>query len=158
MAVDHLTTTSLTRDATIVGETRQGVSANYADITNISLREGRFITESDDQQRANVMVIGVNAADALFPGYNNIAGAQVRMGGYNFEVIGVLEKRKAGFFGENEEDNAVYIPFRTAQKVAPAKGYLLLDNSRPDGSGSGSTDAVGRDPAPPSSREIWRSK
>ena len=103
-----------------------GVSPNYADITNISLREGRFITETDDQQRANVMVIGVNAADALFPGYNQIAGAQVRMGGYNFEIIGVLEKRKAGFFGENEEDNAVYIPFRTAQKIAPAKGYLLL--------------------------------
>ena len=48
------------------------------------------------------------------------------MGGYNFEIVGVLEKRKAGFFGENEEDNAVYIPFRTAQKVAPAKGYLLM--------------------------------
>jgi len=103
-----------------------GVSPNYADITNISLREGRFITESDDSQRSNVMVIGVNAAEALFPGYNQIAGAQVRMGGYNFEIIGVLEKRKAGFFGENEEDNAVYIPFRTAQKIAPAKGYTLL--------------------------------
>jgi putative ABC transport system permease protein len=103
-----------------------GVSANYADITNITVKEGRFITDSDDSQRANVMVIGVNAAEALFPGYNQIAGAQVRMGGYNFEVIGVLEKRKAGFFGENEEDNAVYIPFRTAQKIAPAKGYLLL--------------------------------
>jgi putative ABC transport system permease protein len=80
-----------------------GVSPNYASITNIEVREGRFITESDDQQRA-----------------------EVRMGGYNFEVVGVLEKRKAGFFGENEEDNAVYIPFRTAQKIAPAKGYLLL--------------------------------
>ena len=104
----------------------QGVSSNYADITNIVLKEGRFISDLDDQQRANVMVIGVNAADALFPGRNQIAGTQVRMGGYNFEIIGVLEKRKAGFFGENEEDNAVYIPFRTAQKVAPAKGYLLL--------------------------------
>jgi putative ABC transport system permease protein len=72
------------------------------------------------------MVIGVNAADALFPGKDNISGTQGRMGGYNFEIVGVLEKRKAGFFGENEEDNAVYIPFRTAQKVAPAKGYLLL--------------------------------
>jgi len=105
----------------------QGVSANYAGITNIAIKEGRFITESDDQQRANVMVIGVNAADALFPGQNQqIAGTQVRMGGINFEIVGVLEKRKAGFFGENEEDNAVFIPFRTAQKVAPAKGYLLL--------------------------------
>src|SRR5215510_1967213 len=93
----------------------QGVTANYANIVNVNVKEGRFITELDDQQRANVLVIGVNAADALFPGETNIAGTQVRMGGYNFEVIGVLEKRKAGFFGENEEDNAVYIPFRTAQ-------------------------------------------
>ena len=105
----------------------QGVSPNYDSITNIALTEGRFITESDNQQRSNVMVIGVNAAEALFPGLEGrIAGTNVRMGGYNFEVIGVLEKRKAGFFGENEEDNAVYIPFRTAQKIAPAKGYLLM--------------------------------
>jgi putative ABC transport system permease protein len=105
----------------------QGVSSNYADLSNITLREGRFISDLDDQQRANVMVIGVNAADALFPGQqSNIAGTQVRMGGYNFEIIGVLEKRKAGFFGENEEDNAVFIPLRTAQKVAPARGYLLF--------------------------------
>jgi putative ABC transport system permease protein len=105
----------------------QGVTANYASIANVAVKEGRFITELDDQQRSNVMVIGVNAADALFPGMeSNIAGTMVRMGGYNFEVIGVLEKRKAGFFGENEEDNAVFIPFRTAQKVAPARGYTLL--------------------------------
>jgi putative ABC transport system permease protein len=104
----------------------QGVTPNYAGISNIVLREGRFFTESDDQQRANVMVIGVNAADALFPGQNQIAGTQVRMGGYNFEIVGVLEKRKAGFFGENEEDNAVFIPFRTAQKIAPARGYILF--------------------------------
>src|SRR6266852_6355077 len=104
----------------------QGVSPNYAAISNIVLREGRFITDSDDQQRANVMVIGVNAADALFPGQNQIAGTQVRMGGYNFEIVGVLEKRKSGFFGENEEDNAVLIPFRTAQKVAPGRGWILF--------------------------------
>ncbi|HEV7396175.1 MAG TPA: ABC transporter permease, partial [Pyrinomonadaceae bacterium] len=104
-----------------------GVSPNYANITNIAVREGRFITEMDDQQRSNVVVIGVNAADALFPGQSsNIAGTQVRMGGYNFEIIGVLEKRKAGFFGENEEDNAVFIPFRTAQKVAPARGWMMI--------------------------------
>ncbi len=104
-----------------------GVTSNYADISNITIREGRFITDSDNEQRRNVVVIGVNAADALFPGQqNNIAGTEVRMGGYNFEIVGVLEKRKNAFFGENEEDNAVYIPFRTAQKVAPARGWLLF--------------------------------
>ncbi len=105
----------------------QGVTPNYAGIVNITLHEGRFLTESDEEQRRNVMVIGVNAADALFPGkQDNIVGTEVRMGGYNFEIVGVLEKRKAGFFGENEEDNAVLIPFRTAQKVAPARGWILF--------------------------------
>ena len=104
-----------------------GVTPSYGNIANVTVREGRFINEMDDQQRANVVVIGVNAADALFPGQNtNIAGTQVRMGGYNFEIVGVLEKRKAGFFGENEEDNAVFIPFRTAQKIAPARGWLMM--------------------------------
>ena len=105
----------------------QGVTPNYASIVNIVIHEGRFITESDEEQRRNVMVIGVNAADALFPGQqSNIVGTEVRMGGLNFEIVGVLEKRKAGFFGENEEDNAVLIPFRTAQKVAPARGWILF--------------------------------
>src|SRR5882672_11627887 len=104
-----------------------GVTPNYSDISNITIRQGRFITEADNEQRRNVVVIGVNAADALFPGQqDNIAGTEVRMGGYNFEIIGVLEKRKNAFFGENEEDNAVYIPLRTAQKVAPARGWLLF--------------------------------
>jgi putative ABC transport system permease protein len=104
-----------------------GVSPNYANITNVTVREGRFISELDNEQRSNVVVIGVNAADALFPGQESgIAGTQVRMGGYNFEIIGVLEKRKAGFFGENEEDNAVFIPFRTAQKIAPGRGWMML--------------------------------
>jgi putative ABC transport system permease protein len=105
----------------------QGVTPNYAGIVNINLKEGRFITEADEEQRRNVMVIGVNAAEALFPTQqNNIVGTEVRMGGLNFEIVGVLEKRKAGFFGENEEDNAVLIPFRTAQKVAPARGWILF--------------------------------
>ena len=44
-------------------------------------------------------------------------------GGYS---VGVLAKRKATFFGENDEDNAVYIPFRTGLQVAPARRYLVL--------------------------------
>ena len=105
----------------------EGVTPNYEKIANVNVREGRFIAESDDEQRRNVMVIGVNAAEALFPGkQDGIVGTEVRMGGYNFEIIGVLEKRKAGFFGQNEEDNAVLIPFRTAQKVAPGRGWILF--------------------------------
>jgi putative ABC transport system permease protein len=104
----------------------QGVSPNYAQVSNLNLREGRFFTEIDEQEKREVMVIGVNAANALFPGGGPIEGAEVKMGGYNFQIVGVLEKRKSGFFGENEEDNAVLIPFETAKKIAPGRGFLLL--------------------------------
>jgi len=103
-----------------------GVSPNYDKISNLDLREGRFITQADDQQRRNVLVIGVNAADALFPNKEGeIVGKSVRMNGTTWEIIGVLEKRKTGFFGENEEDGKVFLPFRTARKVAPQRDYIL---------------------------------
>jgi putative ABC transport system permease protein len=105
----------------------QGVSSNYGDIANVNLKEGRFISDFDDRERRDVLVIGVNAAEALFPGREgNIVGTEVRMGGTRFTIVGVLDKRKNGFFGENEEDNAVFMPFQTAVKLAPARGYLLL--------------------------------
>jgi putative ABC transport system permease protein len=105
----------------------QGVTANYAAIANIRLRDGRFISEHDDQNRRNVIVLGVNAAQAVFPDRPDglgIVGREVKMGGYVWEVIGVLEKRKNTFFGENEEDNAVLVPFRTGLQVAPARRFL----------------------------------
>ena len=103
-----------------------GVSPNYQDISNLVLKEGRFITENDNQQRRNVLVIGVNAAEALFPiEGTKIVGEQVRMNGSMWEIIGVIEKRKASLFGENEEDRKVFMPLRTARKVAPQRDFIL---------------------------------
>ncbi len=105
----------------------QGVTSNYAQIANVRLKEGRFITEQDDQTRRNVIVLGVNAAQALFPDRTDgLAGTEVKMGGSIWEIIGVLEKRKNAFMGENDEDNAVLVPFRTGLQVAPARHYLLF--------------------------------
>jgi putative ABC transport system permease protein len=103
-----------------------GVSANFAKATNISINEGRFLNEIDDQHRREVMVIGIGVAEALFPRQSNVVGLKVVMGGHEFEVIGVLEKRKNGVFGESEEDNAVFIPVRTAKKMSPQSEYLFL--------------------------------
>ncbi|HWQ35800.1 MAG TPA: ABC transporter permease [Blastocatellia bacterium] len=104
----------------------QGASASYERVTNIQMAEGRFISEVDDEHRRNVMVIGVNVAEALFPNQARIAGRIVDWGGREFEVIGVLEKRKSGFFGENEEDNAVFIPFETARKLSPRSEWMMI--------------------------------
>jgi putative ABC transport system permease protein len=103
-----------------------GVSANYGDISNLSLQEGRFISEIDDEHRRDVMVVGVNAVQALFPNQGRIVGAEVKMGGRVWDVIGVLEKRKSALFGENQEDNAILIPYRTMRKISPRSDFLML--------------------------------
>jgi putative ABC transport system permease protein len=105
----------------------EGVTASYADATNVSVRDGRFITESDDTNRRNVMVVGVNVVDALFPGREgDVIGTEVKLSGRPFEIIGVREKRKNAIFGENDEDNAIYIPFRTARELSPRSEYVML--------------------------------
>ena len=103
-----------------------GVTENFAVATNISLNEGRFISEMDNKHRREVMVIGVAVAEALFPLQNSVVGTKVGMAGKEFEVIGVLEKRRNGVFGESEEDNAVFIPVRTAKKISPRSEDLIL--------------------------------
>lgn len=104
-----------------------GVTANYAGITNIAVKQGRWITEADDQQRRNVLVVGVNTVEALFPGKEDEAvGKVVRMNGTTWEIVGVIEKRKSAFFGENEEDRKIFLPYRTARKAAPLRDALLI--------------------------------
>lgn len=104
-----------------------GVTTNYDRISNLTLREGRWLTEADNYQRRNVLVIGVNAREALFPNEaESPIGKVVRMNGDTWEIVGVIEKRKSGFFGENEEDQKVFMPYRTSRKAAPLRDFLLM--------------------------------
>ena len=104
----------------------QGVSANHAQTTNVRVSDGRFISEFDDQHRRDTMVIGVSVADALFLDRKNAIGAEVKMAGHTFQIVGVLEKRKNAFLGENDEDNAIYIPFRTLRQISPGRRWTML--------------------------------
>lgn len=103
-----------------------GVTTNYLEIANVRIKAGRWLTELDDQERREVLVIGVDALDALFDGdIDEALGSSIRMNGTSWTIIGVLEKREAGFFGANEEDRKIFMPFRTARKVAPTRDAVL---------------------------------
>jgi putative ABC transport system permease protein len=104
----------------------QGVSANYAQITNVTVSDGRFITDFDDQHRRETMVIGWSVADALFLDHRSAIGSFVKMGDRTFEIVGVLEKRKNAFLGENDEDNAIYVPFKTIRQLAPGQRWMMM--------------------------------
>lgn len=103
-----------------------GVTPNYPALTNLKMKEGRWLTEMDNFERRRVLVVGINAVEALFNGDSAEAvGKVIRMNGTTWEIVGVLEKREAGFFGENEEDRKIFMPYRTARKVAPVRDAVL---------------------------------
>jgi putative ABC transport system permease protein len=105
----------------------QSVSANFGEVTGVAMQEGRFFTELDDLHRRDIMVIGIDVFDALFPSHSTALGREVLMGGRKYEVIGVMEKKKGSFFGENQQDSIIYIPYRTSLKLAPKQDYLMLN-------------------------------
>ena len=86
---------------------------------DIELLEGRLFTESEEERRANVVVLGHDAAEDLFPDESPI-GQDVECGGNVFSVIGVLDKSPQPFgSGRNTQDNAAYFPLNTFRKIHP---------------------------------------
>ena len=104
----------------------QAVSANYLSVVTLALREGRFFTEGDEDHKRQVLVIGSDVAEALFANKSRVEGSEVQFGGRPFTVVGVLEKRKGGFMGENEDDMIVMLPYRTARKLLPNTDQWLM--------------------------------
>jgi len=84
---------------------------------NAAMRKGRFFTEAENLHRENLVVIGENVADALFPNLEPV-GKEILLDGSTFEVVGVIEKAKG--FGPNDEDRRVIIPYYSFRKIYPA--------------------------------------
>lgn len=78
---------------------------------------GRFIIESDLQERSNVVVLGRDLIKALFPNDEDPIGAEIKIEGNPFRVIGVMGVL-GSFFGQSR-DNIAFIPLTTAQKYYP---------------------------------------
>lgn len=90
-----------------------GVMPQYEFVHTQYVGRGRFITDTDIHERTNVCVIGVDVEKALFP-YRDAVGKEVKIGGYPFRVIGVMETL-GNFFGQSR-DNSIFIPLATFDK------------------------------------------
>ncbi len=84
-----------------------GITPSYSGLYNQSAAEGRLIAGSDVAFGRSVMVLGLVAADKLFPGQDPL-GKVVRVGSHEFEVIGVQAKK--GKNGGENLDNRVFVP------------------------------------------------
>jgi putative ABC transport system permease protein len=90
-----------------------GVTPNYAEIRNMNLGAGRFLTEGDDLHHAPVCFIGTDVLKKFFPTVDPI-GKTIRAGTNTYEVVGVATEIGSAF-GQSQ-DNYILIPFSSYYK------------------------------------------
>ena len=90
-----------------------GVTPDYAIVRNYHVTEGEFITQTHLLGRAQVALIGPDAAKAIFGRTEGLVGEVVHIKGQPFRIIGVLEPKGGGGFGQNQDDR-ILVPLTTA--------------------------------------------
>ena len=101
----------------------RGMTANYAEVVNGKMKEGRFYTDLEDLHREDVVVIGFDAEKSLFPDETG-EGKQLLVDGNPYTVIGVFDKKKSTL--NQAGDVEVFIPFRTYRKHYPQDDEVAL--------------------------------
>ncbi|MGI6180768.1 MAG: ABC transporter permease [Agathobaculum sp.] len=90
-----------------------GVSEQYAQLSKLTLAEGRFISYADLTARSRVAVVGSYIANTVFGG--RAVGQTLKVNGNPFTVVGVLEEKGDSTAGS--ADDCLYIPYTTAAKM-----------------------------------------
>ena len=101
-----------------------GVSYNYLDVNNWSMKSGRFLSEKNVQNRERVAVVGKTVVKNLF-GDEDPVGAEIRVKNIPFSIIGVLNSKGSGAMG-NDQDDMVIIPYTTAMERVEGVDYLRM--------------------------------
>lgn len=106
-----------------------GTYPNVEKSTSELLVDGRWFTQSESDTKNDVAVIGSSVVDAYFE-YENPIGKTLEIGGREFRIIGVLQKREqlfGGGGGNNDQSNVIYMPMGSAQRIKPNSEDLFIN-------------------------------
>ncbi|MEJ5198982.1 MAG: ABC transporter permease [Anaerolineae bacterium] len=87
-----------------------GVTPEYETVRNYRVQSGEFISAANVTARSTVAVIGANIVTTLFNGEDPV-GQTIRINNVGFKVIGVLESKGGGGFGN--QDDQILVPLTT---------------------------------------------
>jgi len=108
-----------------------GATPNSIQLSPKNFDQGRYFTEEENSRAARVAVLGFDLAKVLYPD-GNAVGRTFIVDGSEFLVVGVFEKAKGGFFGQNGADTEIDIPIKTAQLRYPnIDRYMITAKARP---------------------------
>ncbi len=91
-----------------------GVKSNYMELSNLSLDDGDFLSEDEDESKSRVCVLGATAAKEIF-GSSDAVGEQIYIEDRSYTVIGVLSA-SGTVSGGISPDTSVFIPYQTGIK------------------------------------------
>ena len=95
--------------------TLAGVKENYAVISNLELAIGDFVTESDDENKEKICVLGASVAEEMFGSVIEAYGSIIYIDSRQYVVNGVLQTIGSVASGISP-DEAIFIPYETGVK------------------------------------------
>ncbi len=105
-----------------------GTTANYLDVRKYRLAAGRMFTNSEDDGRKRVAVLGPTVVENLgLESAEALVGESIRIRGIQFEVVGVLDRKGTGS-GFQDPDDLVLIPLQTARFRVMGSNWLRSIN------------------------------
>jgi len=110
-----------------------GCTPEYLDMNRLELQQGRFLSDVDEQQIANVAVLAAETAAELFP-FTDPLGESVQVRNARYRVIGVTRDRTAsaaigGSMSGQDFNKDIYIPLRTFQSRVGDRVVTRLSGS-----------------------------
>ena len=103
------------KENSVEGVQITGATSTYPRVHLVEISDGTYFTDLDEQSNRDVVVIGSNVAENLFP-FEDPIGKQIRLRGRKFRVIGVFVKQGEGSDGGSSADNTAHVPFKTFSK------------------------------------------
>jgi putative ABC transport system permease protein len=102
----------------------RGVTPSIGEMDVEELAAGRYISETDDEHRSSVTVIGSELADKFFPGVDPL-GRTIELEGRPYEVVGVM--KQIGTVLGLSQDRFAYIPIQTFIKMYGMNRSLTIN-------------------------------
>ncbi len=100
-----------------------GINSEYLEVADTSLDKGVFFSLADDNNIEKNVVLGFNLAEKIFKKEDPL-NKKIKINNNHFKVVGVLEKEKTSAFGTSSQNDSVFIPLKTAQKIVLGIEYL----------------------------------
>lgn len=94
-----------------------GVSEDYLKIKSWNLSDGRNIQYADIVGRQKVCVIGAYVANELYGSAGKAYGETIKVNGYAFKVVGVVEQQEEDM-RDRGSDDFLWMPYSCAVKMA----------------------------------------